>query len=205
MPKMGGDTGGPGENSRIRLGARGMYRGFSQGQCLFDRPEGLRNDNSSEKRLAKDEAKEETVESMRDFDNTFIRFNKKMDDPAKLMMGIALKGTKPKFHGTPVSQPDTVVENTINHFEHKVKAVNRETGCGGKPPDAYEVSYAWQVDGEKLAFAAGFGQNEIKPEVLPDIPHIEVDKGKPAYYGTCYENSRDDPGPWSPIEEAFIG
>jgi hypothetical protein len=111
-------------------------------------------DNSTAKRLAKDEAKEETVDGMRDFANASVRFNKKMDDPAKLFMGIRLKDSTPMTHPAPSSQPDTVVENTVNHFEHRVKAMNHETGDAGKPADAYGVRYAWQVGGEKPASGA---------------------------------------------------
>jgi hypothetical protein len=28
-------------------------------------------------------------------------------------------------HAPPASQPETVVENTVNHFEHKARALNR--------------------------------------------------------------------------------
>ncbi|MDR1219237.1 MAG: hypothetical protein LBK73_06450 [Treponema sp.] len=41
-------------------------------------------DNSTVKRLVKDKAKEETIDAMRDFANTSIRFNKKMDDAANM-------------------------------------------------------------------------------------------------------------------------
>jgi hypothetical protein len=55
-------------------------------------------DNSTAKRLVKDEAKEEAVDTMRDFANSSIRFNKKMDDPAKLVFGIHPKDTTPTTH-----------------------------------------------------------------------------------------------------------
>jgi hypothetical protein len=100
-------------------------------------------DNSMAKRLTKDEVKEEAVDTMRDFANASVRFNKKMDNPAKLFMGIRLKDTTPTTQPAPSSQPDRVVENTINHFEHRIKALNHETGNAGKPADAYGVRYAW--------------------------------------------------------------
>jgi hypothetical protein len=163
-------------------------------------------DNSTTKRLAKDEAKEETVDAMRDFANSSIRFNKKMDDQAKLVMGIHPKDTTPTTHGTPTSQPDTVVENTVNHFEHRVRALNHETGDASKPADAYGVRYVWQVGGEKPASGADIrGQTKFSRKTAHIVLHTETDKGKPAYYATCYENGKGDTGPWSPVEEAFIG
>jgi hypothetical protein len=52
-------------------------------------------DNSSAKRLIKDETMAAAKEAMRDFANTSIRFNKKMDDAAKLAMGVRPKDTTP--------------------------------------------------------------------------------------------------------------
>jgi hypothetical protein len=150
-------------------------------------------------------AKEEAVDAMRVFANSSIRFNKKMNDPAKLLMGIHPKDTTPTTHGTPTSQPDTVVENSVNHFEHKVKALNHETGDASKPADAYGVRYAWQVGGTKPASGAELPKTKFSRKTTHIVPYTEADKGKPAYYATCYENGKGDTGPWSPIEEAFIG
>jgi hypothetical protein len=36
------------------------------------------------------------------------------------------------------------------------------------------------------------------------VTHTETDKAKTAYYATCYENSKGEQGPWSPITEAVI-
>jgi hypothetical protein len=56
---------------------------------------------------------------MRDFANTSIRFNKRMNDENKLPLGIHPADTT-TMHLPPTSQPDTVVNNTVNHFEHRV-------------------------------------------------------------------------------------
>jgi hypothetical protein len=47
--------------------------------------------DSTENRIAKDEAKGETVDAMRDFANASVRFNKKMSDADKLVYGIHRK------------------------------------------------------------------------------------------------------------------
>jgi hypothetical protein len=162
-------------------------------------------DNSTMKRLAKDEAKEEAVDAMRDFANSSVRFNKKMDDPAKLAMGIHPKNTTPTTHGTPTSQPDTVVENSINHFEHKIRVINHETGGASKPTDAYGVRYAWQVGGNRPVSGGDLPKTKFSRRTNLTVTHTEADKGKPCWYATCYENGKGDMGPWSPVEEAFIG
>jgi hypothetical protein len=177
----------------------GMVNGFLIVRSAYEA------DNSSVKRLAKDEAKDEAVDAMRDFANSSIRFNKKMDDPAKLVMGIHLKDRTPTVHGTPTSQPDTVVENTLNHYEHRVRALNHATRDAHKPPDAYGVRYTWQVGGEKPASGADLPKSKFSRKTTHIVQYTEADKGKTAYYSTCYENGKGDTGPWSPVEEAIIG
>jgi hypothetical protein len=163
-------------------------------------------DNSSANRLTKDEARENAVNAMRDFANASIRFNKKMDDAAKLAMGVHPQDTTPTIHGRPTSQPDTVVENTVNHFEHKVKALNHATNKAGKPADAYGVRYAWQVGGERPASGEKImGKTLFSRKASHIVTHNEADKATTCYYATCYENSRGDQGSWSPVEEAVIG
>jgi hypothetical protein len=82
-------------------------------------------DNSTANRIVKDEAKSEAIDGMRDFANTSVRFNKRMNDENKLPLGIHPADTTPTSHLPPASQPDTVVDNTVNHFEHRIRALNR--------------------------------------------------------------------------------
>ncbi|MDR2448080.1 MAG: hypothetical protein LBD58_12470 [Treponema sp.] len=161
--------------------------------------------NSTENRVAKDETKGEMVDAMREFANSSIRFNKKMDEAAKLFMGIHPKDTTPTSHGIPASQPSTEVENTRNHYEHRMRAINTERGDHSKPADSYGVRYAWQVGGEKPAAGESLPKSKFSRKTTLVVQHTEADKGKTAYYATCYENSKGDMGQWSPVEEAIIG
>lgn len=163
------------------------------------------SDNSSTNRLAKDETKEDAIDAMRDFANSSIRFNKRMDDETKERMGIHPKDTTITHHNPPSSQPDTVVENTVNHFEHRVRALNHATGHAAKPADAYGVRYAWQVGGDRLASGEDLPKSRFNRRPTQVIVHTEADKGKTVYYATCYENDKGDMGKWSPVEGAIIG
>jgi hypothetical protein len=161
-------------------------------------------DNSTGKRIAKDEAKADAVDEMRDFANSQVRFNKKMKDEDRLFLGLRHADTAPTSHPVPTSQPDTDVLNSINHFEHKVRALNHSTGDTSKPADAYGVRYSWQVGGEKPASGADLPKTKFSRKATLMVTHTEVDKTKTAYYATCYENSKGEQGPWSPIVEAVI-
>jgi hypothetical protein len=189
--------------------------GWEQAECaavlaavngFLDARAAYEADDSSAKHLVKEEAKEDAVDALRDFANTSIRYNKKMNDAQKLVYGIHPRDAAQTHHGPPASQPDTVVENTANHFEHKLRAINHETGGASKPEDAYGVRYVWQVGGEKPASGADMrGLTKFSRKTTFVVSHSEADKTKTCYYVTCYENSRGEQGPWSPVEEAVIG
>ncbi|MDR2247051.1 MAG: hypothetical protein LBE17_10375, partial [Treponema sp.] len=123
----------------------------------------------------------------------------------KLALGIHPKDTTPTPHGPPASKPDTAVETTRYHYEHLVRGLNVERGDHSKPEDAYGVRYAWQVGGEKPASGARLPNSRCSRKCSHGVQHTEEDKGKTAYYATCYENSKGEMGPWSPVEEAVIG
>jgi hypothetical protein len=177
----------------------GKINGFLTARSAYE------TDNSSVKRLAKDEAKGEAIDAMREFANSSIRYNKKMPDADKLIMGIHPTDATPTSHPVPVSQPETVVENTTNHFEHKIKALNRGRNDSSKPADAYGVRYAWQVGGEKPAKGEDLPKSKFSRKTSYVVTHTEADKAKTVYYAACYENGKGDTGPWSPVEEAIIG
>jgi hypothetical protein len=162
------------------------------------------DEDTSANRLAKDEAKGEAVDAMRGFANASIRFNSRMDDTAKLALGIHPKDTTPTPHGRPTNQPETVVEPTHNHYEHLVRAINPERGDHSKPEDAYGVRYAWQIGGERPASGADLPKAQFTRKTFLVVQHTEAEKGKKVYYAACYENSKGETGPWSTVVEGFI-
>ncbi|GHU99886.1 hypothetical protein FACS189483_09590 [Spirochaetia bacterium] len=100
---------------------------------------------------------------------------------------------------------DTVVDNTPNHFEHRLRALNRGRNDASKPDDAYGVRYAWQVGGEKPATGADLPKSKFSRNTSHVVTLTEADKAKTAYYATCYENGKGDTGPWSPVVDTVIG
>ena len=156
-------------------------------------------------RMMKVSAQKEAKAIMREFANTSIRFNKKMTDADRLPLGVHPKDAIPTSHNPPVSQPDVVVENTRNRFQHKVKTMNRATGKNNKPDDAYGVRYSWQIGGEKPATGATLSETKFTRKATLIVNHSEADKGKSVYYAACYENAKGHAGPWSPVEEGVVG
>jgi hypothetical protein len=161
--------------------------------------------DSSANRLDKDEKKAKSIEAMRDFANSSIRFNKKMTDAQKLRYGIRVPDDTKTSHGVPAHQPETEVQNTKNHFEHRVSAINVDTRTAVKPEDAYGVRYGWQIEGARPAAGADLPKSRFSRWASIVITHTEATKGETVYYATCYENAKGDTGPWSPIVEAVNG
>jgi hypothetical protein len=170
--------------------------------AFTDAREAYNEDNSRDNRIDKDEARDESMDEMRDFANGHIRYNRQMSVSEKDYLGIK-PHNPPTPHPKPVSQPDTDVRNTRNHFEQEVRALNAE-GSAVKPDDAYGVAFAWQVGGERPATGADLPKGEFSRKPVKVVQHTEADKGKTAYYATCYENSKGEKGPWSPVVEAVI-
>ena len=161
--------------------------------------------NSTENRIAKDNVKKELLVMMRDFANSSIRYNKNMTYMYKLPLGILPADHVPTPHQPPTSQPDIVVDTTKNHYEHRIRALNRGRNDASKPDDAYCVRYAWQVGGERPAAGEDLPKSKFSRKTTHVITHTEANKAETAYYAACYENAKGDTGPWSPIEEAIIG
>jgi hypothetical protein len=153
----------------------------------------------------KNTAKDALVHALRTYIQGFVARNPKVSDGDKEKMSLPLRDTTPTASPRPTTQPGIVVENTRNRFEHLVKALNRETGSMAKPEDAYGVHYGWQVGGEKPASAEDLPKGKFSRKTNLTVTYTEADNGKPAYYAACYENSKGEAGPWSPIEEAFVG
>ena len=66
------------------------------------------DDNSTENRLIKDEAKVEAARDMRDFARTDVRNNKKMRDEDRLPLGILPVDDKPTPHRLPRQQKSKI-------------------------------------------------------------------------------------------------
>lgn len=162
------------------------------------------NDDSTVRCLKKNEAKDEARKIMREFANTSIRFNKKVDEVTRQYLGIRPKDTVPTTHPRPTSQPDTEVGTTSNRFEHRLSAKNRDSRGSAKPADAYGVRYGWQVGGDAPVTGADLPKGKFSRKTVLTVTYTEADKGKRVWYATCYENAKGDAGPWSALVEAFI-
>jgi hypothetical protein len=160
--------------------------------------------DSTANRTAKNTLRKSAAGSMREFANSSVRYNRDMDASARMEMGIKSPDNTPTPAPRPVAMPDTLAENTAYHYQHRVRAMNVETARTNKPAGVYGVRFAWQVGGERPSAGVAMLQGKFsrKPTII--VQHQESDKGTPAWYSSCYENSRGEAGPWSPVVEMYI-
>lgn len=161
--------------------------------------------DTSENRAIKNQTKREAVSVMRAFATSSVRYNPYVNDACRLALGLRKSDTVSTPHLRPTGRPTALVERTTNYFEHKVRALNAETGKATKPADAYGVRFAWQVGGERPVSGAAIHNGRFVRRPVITVAYDETDRGKPAYYACCYENAKGEAGPWSPVVEAYIG
>jgi hypothetical protein len=94
------------------------------------------------------------------------------------VFGIHPADKTPTSHQPPSSQSDTVVENTPNHSEHRIRALNHMTGKTSKPADAYGVRYAWQAVGDRSASGEDLPKSHFSRKPIIVIVHTEAEKGR---------------------------
>jgi hypothetical protein len=159
--------------------------------------------DSSQNRLAKDEARAAAQTAMRDFANTSIRHNKKMHYEARLFYGIKPPDTTHTASAEPTSFPEaegdtgTPREIIIHYWDSETK--KRGKGHG--------------IHGAEIRWAA----LELPPESIDELKNSEFDtaspftlkfdenmRGKRVYFCLRWENTTNLKGPWSEIYSSII-
>jgi hypothetical protein len=168
-------------------------------------------DLSPGNRVTKDNAKNTAVESMRNFANSDIRHNKKMQDADKLFLGIHVADTTPTASPVPTSWP-------VSHYDlntvRQVGVTSEDSASGRKalPHGVRWVEHTWVV----------FKPGEAIPEPLPNIVTFDQFETWTKPSETCklqftealrrgaiahtsrWVNTRSEPGPWAPIQVVTI-
>lgn len=160
--------------------------------------------DSTVNRNFRKETRKQAVGAMRQFARSNLRFNDYMDDTSKMEMGLAVRDGSSANHPRPANSPETMPENTLNPFEKKVRAVNRETRTSKRPDDACGVRYAWQLGGTKPTSAEDLPKSRFSRRTSMVISFTEKDAGQPIWFATCYENTKGETGPWSPVVQTHI-
>jgi hypothetical protein len=162
-------------------------------------------DNSSPKRVAKDEAEEAARDAMRDFANSSIRYNKKMSPEERRYYGIRPRDRILTRARTPESFPtgkaDTsVLRNLRIHF------VDSETGKRRKPQGVMGAKIRWAILDRAPASIEELAHTEFVTASPLVLRFEEHDRGKRLYFCLCWDaaTALEKDGSWSPIYSAVI-
>jgi hypothetical protein len=160
-------------------------------------------DNSTAKRIAKDEAKDAAITAMRDFANTSIRHNKKMTDEDKLFYGIRPPDTSKTAGAAPATWPeaegDTAVlrQVTIHFWDSATKK-------RGKPHGVHGAEIRWAVLDRPPADIDELVHSDFDTAAPFTLHFDEASRGKRVYFCLRWESSTNLKGPFSEIYSATI-
>ncbi|MDR2553698.1 MAG: hypothetical protein LBD31_11120 [Treponema sp.] len=160
-------------------------------------------DNSTAKRIAKDEAKGAATTQMRGFANTSIRYNKQMSDEAKLFYGIR----PPDPTHTADTAPQTYPEaegNTATLRQVSIHFWDSATKKRGKPRHVHGAEIRWAILGQPPASIEELTHSDFDTASPFTLTFDEASRGSRVYFCLRWESSTNLKGPYSEIYSATI-
>ena len=161
------------------------------------------DDNSSKNRLAKDEAKEEAKQVMRDFANTSIRYNPLMKPEDRLVYGIRPADHSSTPAGSPQSypeaEPDTSVirQVTINFWDSATKKRGKPHGIHGAEVRLVILDHAPESVDE-------ITNSDFDTASPLTLKFDESQRGRRLYFCLRWESTTNLKGPFGEIYSAII-
>jgi hypothetical protein len=160
-------------------------------------------DDSSAKRLAKDEAKEAAKNNMRDFANTSIRYNKLMKEEDKRYYGIHTPDPTP----TPVPEPTTFPEaepDTSVIRQVTIHFWDSGTKKRGKPHGVHGAEIRWALLDHPPVSESEMVNSDFDTASPFTLRFSEGDRGKRLYFCLRWETTTNLKGPFSEFYSAVI-
>ena len=160
-------------------------------------------DNSTAKRIAKDEAKETAKAAMRDFAHTGIRYNKQMRDEDRLFYGIRPADAVHTPDAAPASFPEaegdtsTPRQVTIHFWDSATKK-------RGKPHHVHGAEIRWAVLDHPPAHLDELAHSDFDTAAPFTLQFDEADRGKRIYFCLRWESATNLKGPFGEIGSAII-
>jgi hypothetical protein len=174
--------------------------------------------NSTENRIAKDEAKAAAVAEMREFARASLRFNKKVDDETRVFLGMRITDTVKTSIPAPQAQCTGKVSNPGIHLVeveltgYAILTADQRANYGVRiywgivPQGEVTVEMA---SGPKhyLAKQPETGEvlgNSVFTRKQKHVFDFEGDSGNRVFFCCRFENSKGEGGPFGPIISAII-
>jgi hypothetical protein len=169
------------------------------------------DDNSTEHRIARDNAKTAAEEAMRLFATQYIRNNPKMKDEEKFFMGVHIADKTATPSAIPTTWP-------LSHYDLNtprqigVTSEDSENRRKALPDGVRWIEHTWMVIKpfepvpDPIPNIVTFDQFETwtKPSEPCILPFTEALRRGAIAHTSRWVNTRSEPGPWAPIEVVTI-
>jgi hypothetical protein len=174
--------------------------------------------NCTANRVAKDNAKETAVQSMRVFARENLRFNPAIDDGTRLFLGLRKLDTTKSVIRTPMSQCTATVKTPGLHMVEIDLTAYAELSANER--GNYGVRIYWGIltqGGTTLEMAAGPKHYLVKPPTTGEelgnsvftrrkkyLFNFDGDSGNRVFFFCRWENSKGEAGPFGPPVSTII-
>ena len=177
----------------------GLLNAYVTGEAAYA------EDDSTAKRIARDNAKTAAVAAMRDFAAGSIRNNKKMHDEDKVYFGIHLPDKTPTRHPAPQSRPVFAGLKPLGGFRIEIHFHDEHTpdkrailsGCNG-----CLLCYTWGP--ERIIDYTLLVKTVLMTRAPYTLALPPESEGKFLSCAARWQNDRGELGPWGDIEYVVI-
>ena len=160
-------------------------------------------DDSTTKRLAKDEAKDAAKSAMRDFAHTGIRHNKLMHDEDRLFYGIHPADSTHTLDTAPASSPEAEGD-TATPRQVTIHFWDSATKKRAKPHGVHGAEIRWSELDHPPASIDELIHSDFDTASPLTLKFDEADRGKRVYFCLRWESSTNLKGPWGEIGSSII-
>jgi hypothetical protein len=140
---------------------------------------------------------------IRDFVNTFLRFNRAVTDDDRVQLGLNVPDPKPTPAPVPSSypdiDPDTSIILRITIHYHDAGSTSR-----AKPAGVHGAEIRWAILDKPPVETDDLIHSTFSTHTPRTFEFKESERGKTVYFRLCWENTRGQKGPWSEIVSSIV-
>lgn len=152
---------------------------------------------------AKNDAHKALEKEVRGAVMEFLAYNRSLTNKNRQDLGIPMHDTEPTPVPVPTSHPEFSIERpdiarlTV-HF-HDAGTEHR-----GKPYGVSGAVFVYDVLDEPPVGPANLSRNLLATRTPHVLEFADSESGKRAYITLCWQNTKGEKGPWSPIQSSII-
>jgi hypothetical protein len=156
--------------------------------------------------VEKNEARNDYELNVRDLNNTYLMHNPAMTDAMRVDMGLPIhKTTRTPAQVAktyPIGRADTsMLRRIIIHFANQDAS---EETSKAKPAGQHGAEIRWALSETPVVNVEDLTHSSFDTHTPFTLEFRGDERGKTVYFCLCWENTRGQKGPYSPIESAII-